>query len=115
MRGHSTVIALKNRGALVMAAVAAAMLPIGLAFADNGLIQRGEYLARAGDCVACHTAAGGKPFAGGSEMPTPFGAISVPNITPDIATGIGDWTDDEFYRAMHQGIGKDGELSLIHI
>ncbi len=109
MRGRSIVIGLRNCATLITAAVAAVMLPIGVARADDGLIQRGEYLARAGDCVACHTAAGGKPFAGGSEMPTPFGAISVPNITPDRATGIGDWTDDEFYRAMHEGIGKDGE------
>jgi mono/diheme cytochrome c family protein len=74
-----------------------------------GQVQRGEYLTRAGDCVSCHTAPGGKPFAGGQYMPTPFGEISVPNITPDQATGIGAWSDDEFYRAMHEGIGRHGE------
>ena len=52
----------------------------------------GEYLARAGDCIACHTARGGEPFAGGLEMPTPFGTIYTPNITPDPETGIGKWT-----------------------
>jgi mono/diheme cytochrome c family protein len=72
-------------------------------------VERGAYLARAGDCVACHTAPGGKPFAGGLYMPTPFGEISVPNITPDPKTGIGAWSDDEFYRAMHDGIGRQGE------
>jgi mono/diheme cytochrome c family protein len=72
-------------------------------------VRRGEYLARAGDCVSCHTAPGGKPYAGGLYMPTPFGKISTPNITPDKATGIGDWSDDDFYRAMHEGIGHHGE------
>jgi mono/diheme cytochrome c family protein len=71
--------------------------------------RRGEYLVRAGDCMSCHTAPGGKPFAGGSYMPTPFGQLSVPNITPDKSTGIGDWTDEQFYRAMHEGIGRAGE------
>ena len=73
---------------------------------DPALIQQGEYLARAGDCVACHTGPGGKPFAGGLVMRTPFGSITTPNITPDKATGIGDWSDDDFYRALHEGIGK---------
>ena len=70
----------------------------------------GEYLARAGDCIACHTARGGEPFAGGFEMPTPFGTLYTPNITPDPETGIGKWTADDFYRAMHDGKSKDGSL-----
>ncbi|AKJ30869.1 c-type cytochrome [Caldimonas brevitalea] len=74
------------------------------------VINRGEYLARAGDCVACHTAPGGKEFAGGRAMPTPFGNIYVPNITPDDETGIGQYTADEFYRMMHTGIARDGKL-----
>ena len=57
--------------------------------ATTQIINRGEYLARAGDCVACHTAPDGKPFAGGRAMPTPFGNLYVPNITPDDETGIG--------------------------
>jgi mono/diheme cytochrome c family protein len=73
------------------------------------MIKRGEYLATVGDCVACHTTPGGKPFAGGLYMETPFGKISTPNITPDKATGIGDWSNDDFYRALHEGIGKDKE------
>jgi mono/diheme cytochrome c family protein len=78
--------------------------------ATTQTINRGEYLARAGDCVACHTEVNGKPFAGGRPMPTPFGALYVPNITPDDETGIGNWTADEFYRMMHTGIGRDGTL-----
>ena len=73
------------------------------------LVTRGAYLANAGDCIACHTAKGGKPLAGGLMMNTPFGAISTPNITPDKATGIGGWTDEQFYRAVHDGIGHKGE------
>jgi mono/diheme cytochrome c family protein len=80
------------------------------AHADDALVKRGEYLARLGDCVGCHTVPQGKPFAGGLYMPTPFGDISTPNITPDKATGIGNWTDDDFYRAMHDGIGHDKEF-----
>jgi cytochrome c553 len=70
----------------------------------------GEYLARAGDCIACHTARGGEPFAGGLAMPTPFGTLYTPNITPDAETGIGKWTAEDFYRALHDGRSKDGTL-----
>jgi mono/diheme cytochrome c family protein len=61
-----------------------------------------------GDCVGCHTAPGGKPFAGGVALETPFGVLVGPNITPDVATGIGAWSEDDFRRAMHEGIGRDG-------
>jgi mono/diheme cytochrome c family protein len=74
------------------------------------VITRGEYLARAGDCTACHTEPTGKAFAGGRAMPTPFGNIYVPNITPDDETGIGLWTADDFYRMMHTGLSRDGSL-----
>ena len=77
--------------------------------ADPGPIAHGKYLATAGDCEACHTAPGGKPFAGGLYMNTPFGPISTPNITPDNETGIGKITDDQFYRVFHEGIGMEGE------
>ena len=72
-------------------------------------VQRGQYLARAGDCVSCHTANGGKPFAGGYRINTPFGFMLAPNITPDGATGIGAWSADDFYRALHDGINKRGQ------
>jgi len=78
--------------------------------ATTQVINHGEYLARAGDCVACHTTPNGKAFAGGRPMVTPFGALYVPNITPDDDTGIGKWTGDDFYRMMHTGISKDGTL-----
>jgi mono/diheme cytochrome c family protein len=71
-------------------------------------IAHGAYLARVGDCVACHTAEGGKPYAGGLYVNTPFGQLPTPNLTPDKAYGIGNWSDDDFYRAMHFGIRKDG-------
>ncbi len=74
------------------------------------VINRGEYLARAGDCIACHTAPGGKQFAGGRAMPTPFGNLYAPNITADDETGIGQWSADEFYRMMHTGVSRDGSL-----
>lgn len=73
-------------------------------------ITRGEYLARAGDCVACHSEPNGKAFAGGRAMPTPFGSLFVPNITPDEETGIGLWTSDDFYRMLHTGVSRDGTL-----
>jgi len=82
-------------------------LAAGVAATD--LVSRGAYLANAGDCIACHTEPGGKPLAGGLMMNTPFGAISTPNISPDKASGIGAWTDAQFYRAMHDGIGHKGE------
>lgn len=73
------------------------------------LLKRGEYLARAGDCIACHTADKSRPFAGGLPIGTPFGTLYTPNITPDPETGIGRWTDADFLRAMQQGIRKGGE------
>ncbi|HTV95667.1 MAG TPA: cytochrome c [Steroidobacteraceae bacterium] len=73
------------------------------------LVARGQYLAKAADCIACHTVGGsGKPFAGGVAFKLPFGTIYSSNITPDTATGIGAYTDDEFVRAVRQGIRKDG-------
>src|SRR6266702_1503347 len=87
--------------------------PPGAAPATNAttlVINRGEYLARAGECVACHSAPGGKQFAGGRAMPTPFGNLYVPNITLDDETGIGKWTPDDFYRMMGTGVSRDGTL-----
>jgi mono/diheme cytochrome c family protein len=72
--------------------------------------QRGQYLARAADCMSCHTAAGGQQFAGGGALDTPFGKIYAPNITPDPHSGIGSWSEADFTRALRDGVGKDGEL-----
>ena len=77
--------------------------------ADADLIERGKYLTDAADCVACHTTSGGKPFAGGVEFKLPFGSLYSPNITPDEETGIGSWSDEDFVRALHSGVGKDGK------
>ncbi len=73
-------------------------------------IQRGAYLARAGNCSACHTDRGGAPYAGGKGIPTPFGTVYASNITPDLMTGIGGWSAAHFWRAMHHGRSKDGRL-----
>src|SRR6478735_5990015 len=83
-------------------------VPPSLAQADP--VARGEYLARAADCTACHTAPGGKPFAGGLPFKLPMiGTLYSTNLTPDKDTGIGAWSDDEFVRALHEGIGRNGE------
>jgi mono/diheme cytochrome c family protein len=71
-------------------------------------IEHGRYMATAADCAACHTAPGSKPFAGGGALETPFGILLAPNITPDLETGIGGWTDDEFVNAVQNGIGHGG-------
>lgn len=73
------------------------------------LLEKGKQLVDAGDCQACHTQDKSKPFAGGRAVPTPFGTIYSANITPDRDTGIGGWTADDFYKAMHEGVGPHGE------
>lgn len=77
---------------------------------NPALIERGAYLARAGNCMGCHTTAGSPEFAGGRGVDTPFGTIFAPNITPDPKTGIGHWSSSEFWRAIHHGRSKDGRL-----
>jgi mono/diheme cytochrome c family protein len=77
---------------------------------DQALVVKGEYLAKAGDCIACHTEPGGALFAGGRALPTPFGTIYSSNITPDAASGIGNWNADDFYKTMHEGRFPDGGL-----
>jgi mono/diheme cytochrome c family protein len=76
--------------------------------ASAGLIERGEYLAQAGDCAACHTVKGGKPFAGGFAFNLPFGTLYSSNITPDKETGIGAWSDADFIKAVREGVAPDG-------
>ena len=71
-------------------------------------IALGKALAIAGDCASCHTADPTKPFAGGKRIDTPFGGIYAPNLTPDRDTGLGEWSDEEFYRALRFGVAKDG-------
>lgn len=75
---------------------------------DPDPATRGAYLARAGNCLSCHTRPGGEPFAGGLAFETPLGVIYSTNITPDPETGIGKWTDADLIRAMHEGKAPDG-------
>src|SRR5690606_23356982 len=79
-------------------------------FDDAELIERGAYLATIGNCAACHTARGGEPFAGGRALPTPWGTLYGTNITPDDEHGIGRWSADDFWLALHEGRGRDGQL-----
>ena len=73
------------------------------------VVEHGRYMATAADCTACHTAkSGGLAFAGGGALETPFGTLLAPNITPDVRTGIGGWTDDEFVNAVQNGVGHYG-------
>ena len=78
------------------------------AAAQSDQVARGEYLTRAGGCFSCHTVPGGAEMAGGRALATPFGTFYTPNITPDRETGIGNWTDDQFLRALRQGVRPDG-------
>jgi mono/diheme cytochrome c family protein len=78
--------------------------------ATANVLARGEYLTKAADCIACHTVPGsGKPFAGGVAFRLPFGTIYSSNITADTQTGIGNWSDDDFVRAVREGVRKDGK------
>lgn len=93
-------------------ALAAALFVLGAGVPANAQqtapVDKGEYLARAGDCVACHSVRGGKAFAGGLRMGTPMGVIYSTNITPDPETGIGNYTLEDFDRALRSGIARDG-------
>ncbi|PXW14610.1 Cytochrome c, mono-and diheme variants [Paraburkholderia caballeronis] len=91
--------------ALCASAAVAAPAP---ASADAALVQRGAYLAQLGDCAACHTAPHGKPFAGGLPMNSPLGTIYTTNITPDPDTGIGHYSEEDFARALREGVARDG-------
>jgi mono/diheme cytochrome c family protein len=82
--------------------------PIPQAPASSDAVARGKALTEAADCAGCHTTDPAKPFAGGKHFNSQFGAIYSPNLTPDRDTGIGGWSDDEFYRALHEGIAPDG-------
>lgn len=74
------------------------------------LIERGAYLARAGNCAACHTTRGGAAYAGGKGITTPFGTVYSSNLTPSTLTGLGGWSAGQFWRAMHHGRSRDGRL-----
>lgn len=84
--------------------------PTGVAAAleHADLVTRGAYLARAADCMVCHTAHGGKEYAGGFAFNLPFGTLYSTNITPDKDTGIGNYSDAQFLAALHRGVRADG-------
>jgi mono/diheme cytochrome c family protein len=90
---------------------AAVNIPAGLSSGNAGMADRGAYLVRASGCVSCHTdkKGGGQPYAGGVALKTPFGTFHSPNITPDRVTGIGEWSDEDFVRALTEGQGVHGE------
>jgi mono/diheme cytochrome c family protein len=96
------------------AILATALLCTALAFGDARAepsaetTARGKALTMAADCASCHTADPSRPFAGGKRIDTPFGGIYSPNLTPDRDTGLGAWSDEEFYRALHNGVAPDG-------
>ncbi len=111
----------------LLALVGLASLVVALNFRDEGAsdaaadaavatrspaasIARREYLTRAGNCIGCHTAQGGVPYAGGRGIETPFGTVFAPNLTPDAQTGIGLWSSADFWRALHNGRSRDGRL-----
>ena len=81
-------------------------IPASLAKAS--LVERGEYLAKAADCMVCHTTPGGKEYAGGLGFKLPFGTLYFTNITPDKDTGIGNYSDHDFLNALHRGVRRDG-------
>jgi mono/diheme cytochrome c family protein len=79
--------------------------------AEDSLVAKGEYLVHAGGCVTCHTADedGATPLVGGRALQSPFGTFYSPNITPDIKTGIGGWSDEDFVRALWDGVNPAGD------
>ncbi len=97
-------------GAKVALADYKAADPTGVppALASASLVERGAYLARAADCMVCHTAPGGKDYAGGLGFKLPFGTLYSTNITPDKETGIGNYSDQDFLNALHRGVRRDG-------
>jgi len=113
-----------RRAIVLAAAVAALAMPYvvqtlrdpgagqrAAAVADRAAqLRQGAYLARAGNCMGCHTVRGDTPYAGGRPLATPFGTIYAPNLTPDAATGLGSWSADDFWRALHNGKSKDGRF-----
>ncbi|MCU8585728.1 cytochrome c [Erwinia pyrifoliae] len=96
---------------ITLAALLLGAMAFNVAADDSAVeqIKRGEYLARAGDCTACHTKAGGAAFAGGLPMVTPIGTIYSTNITPDKQHGIGDYSYDDFQKAVRHGVAKNGD------
>ena len=116
-RGARVAIGLPLLAGVLLAALVAWLnvrgeepLEIVAIVATRAQIERGAYLARAGNCAACHTDRGGASYAGGKGIVTPFGTVYASNLTPDAQTGIGRWSTAEFWRALHNGRSADGRL-----
>jgi mono/diheme cytochrome c family protein len=92
------------------APTAAPKAPAAAVTATASEVTRGAYLARIGNCALCHTASGGLPYAGGKGVDTPFGTVYASNLTPHAEAGIGRWSAQDFWRALHHGESKDGRL-----
>lgn len=103
----AAVALLAAAGIMWEPAIAPVAAPAPASF-DRALTLEGARVVALGDCAVCHTAKGGQPFAGGLPLVTPFGTIYSTNITPDVQTGIGNWSLDAFTRAMRRGIARDG-------
>ena len=116
---------MKRLSLILLALFVIAAIAIGLAWPRAEMVQasspsayagtpeniaRGAYLAKAGNCMACHTVRGGVEYAGGRALDTPFGKVFAPNITPDKESGIGAWSADDFWNALHNGIAPGGRL-----
>lgn len=95
---------------IIASALVMACIPVGGVRGDQAAADRGKYIFDAGGCASCHTdeKGGGAPLSGGTALETPFGTFYAPNITPDPDHGIGRWTDQEFLRAMREGVAPDG-------
>lgn len=116
-----TSVSTPGHAARRLAALAFALFACALQAADltgtvpshdaggDATVQRGEYLARAADCFSCHSEPGQPPFSGGAALSTPFGKLYAPNITPDPKTGIGNWTAEDFAKALREGVNRHGE------
>ena len=89
---------------------AIAPLLVAPAAASEDFLRSGARIVALGDCMVCHTARGGAPYAGGLPLKTPFGTIYTTNITPDPQTGIGNWPLEAFQRALRHGVSRDGHL-----
>ena len=115
MRLRRVVLAVLAVGVVVIAgglswAWRPAIAPVSAnnSVSDRKTIDRGAELAAIGNCSDCHTKDVGPPYAGGRALPTPFGTIYASNLTPDLGIGIGNWSEEAFRRAMHEGVDREG-------
>lgn len=99
-----------NWGDLIIGSTTSSSSPSLPAQASPATLQRGQYLVLAGNCVACHTERGSTPLAGGRAIDTPFGPVYSSNLTPDRATGLGEWSTQDFWQALHHGRSRNGRL-----